>query len=132
MTTGLSGAGFDIDLREAQVQERALARILTSATYELKDERRKSPTTGNVFVEVTQPTRSGGRKFSGINVEPHAEMWVFQTDERHYVMLPFDDLVEVVSHRMDVPGFRFAWGGDHNQFEGVLVPTVDLLYRVKQ
>jgi hypothetical protein len=130
MTEGYSGNGFDIDLRTGQVSERAFARVLASDTYEVKDEQNQAWETGNVFIEVTQPTSDGGRRFSGINADPPAEVWAFRLDEGSWIVVSYEHLVEAVSDIIDKPGFRgYVWGGDFNKFEGVLVPISRLLHR---
>lgn len=129
MSKGVSNYGFDVDLREAKLREEALATLLTDKTYELKDERRKAPETGNVFIEVSQPDGNKGRKPSGINVVPHADIWVFEVDDGVYIVVPYEHLIAVVDRITDAPNFRHTWGGDFNRYEGVLVPIVELLRR---
>lgn len=116
MTSGPSRRGFDIDLREGEVHEGELARILAlvGPRIEVKTDH-KAAHTGNVFVEYAQPT---GR--SGIAATT-AEWWAFNIVGQCIVIVATERLRALA---------RRAWhenrktrGGDYNRYHGVLVPV---------
>ena len=115
MTDGLSGAGFDIDLAEAQVREGALAAILGANGNRLEIKYDKiCRHTGNLFVEFKQHGRPSGIAIS------KAEWWAFEYDDDRWLIIGTEPLKKIA--RKAYADGRRAKGGDYNQYDGVLVP----------
>lgn len=118
MSRGLSNAGFDIDLKNALAREGALAHKLTAVginTIEHKDDN-KYFETGNVFIEFRQKGRP-----SGISTTT-ADMWAFEYYPNHWLLVPTDVVKKISREELIKKGSVF--GGDYNEYEGVLVPLV--------
>ena len=125
MTVGFSGAGFDIDLREGQKREDALAYVLRLAKVELKCDR-MCRQTGNVFVELQQKGR-----WSGL-ATTESEFWAFEIDDQCWLIVPtavLRDIVRLIWRENRARGRKaMVSGGDFNRYKGVLVPIARLVY----
>lgn len=132
MTTGRSRKGFDIDLRDGQVQEKALAHLLsgTGPRVEVKSDS-KHIHTGNIFLEFEQ---AGPPSFvarpSGIAITV-ADWWATvlmdESDQPYaFVLRKTADMRRL--GRLAYSEGRVKPGGDHDLYRGVTVP-VDWLLR---
>lgn len=122
MTAGLSNEGFDIDLRNAQLHERAVARLLTISTVEVKADL-KVDKTGNVFIEYEQKGRP-----SGVAVT-QATHWCIRVVNGRWVLLEVEELRKLVRLAMK-DKHRCVVGGDYDRYRGVLIP-VEWLVKVR-
>lgn len=120
MTTGLSRAGFDLDLREGQAREDALAHVLLRSKVEVKSDK-GCRRTGNLFIELRQKTQPSGFATT------EADWWAFEYDDDRWLFLPRGVVDEAVQ-RAYREG-RTAKGGDFNNYDGVLVPIAWFLPR---
>lgn len=120
MTEGLSGAGFDIDLRKGKAREGSLAAILRDAgpRIELKSDK-ICRRTGNLFIEYEQPTGASGIATTD------ADLWCFEFDDNCWLILPVERLRELA--RRAYKEGRITKGGDGNKYHGVLLPIVWLV-----
>lgn len=125
MTVGQSRKGFDIDLREGQAGEGAVANLLLSGggRIEVKTDY-KALSTGRVFLEFEQagpPTFTA--RPSGVAVTV-AEWWatVLMDHERiHGVLLNPTEFLRQIGRVAYRKGYT-AKGGDDDLYRGVLVP----------
>lgn len=113
MTTGLSRAGFDIDLREGQAREDALVHVLLRSKVEVKSDKRCHET-GNLFIELRQKTNP-----SGISIT-EASWWAFEYMPDRWLLLPVELVQTAVDRALRERGPVKA--GDFNNYDGVLVP----------
>jgi len=125
MSTGLSRKGFDIDLRDGQLMEGKVARLLAEAgpLIEVKADH-KALTTGRVFLEFEQ---AGPPTFqprpSGLAVTT-AEWWVTVLVDGNViraVLLHPTTFVRALGRIAFRKGYH-AKGGDNDLYRGVLVP----------
>lgn len=117
MTAGKNTrAGFDIDLRQFQQRETALAMVLMAKGTNTIEHKRDCGTvrTGNVFVEYRQPTGP-----SGIAATT-ADQWAFEYDENCWLLIPTERLKALC--RIAYKQGRVVKGGDRNRYTGVLLP----------
>ncbi len=121
MTKGLSGSGFDLDLRYGKEREDALAYLLGgNIKIEVKADL-QCRKTGNLFVEYAQRGRP-----SDIAVT-QADYWAFEYDDNCWLIVPTERL-KVLARRAYKEGRR-AMGGDYNNYAGVLLPINWLVAR---
>ena len=121
MTTGVARAGFDLDLLDGQLAEQELLGILRQMggqQIEVKWDQ-KCRETGNLFVAFRQKVRPSGLATTT------ADMWAFKFDAGSWLMVPVDRL-RAQAERAYKDGRRKV-GGDHNKYEGVLVPIAWLV-----
>lgn len=114
MTTGLARAGFDIDLRDGEAREDALVHVFLKARVEHKADF-KAVDTGNVFIEYRQKGVP-----SGISVT-EAEWWALELVGLGWFLVATERLKELAAR-----AYREGLvkrGGDHNNYEGVLLPV---------
>ena len=119
MTRGLSGQGFDIDLLNGQAIENALREILVDPTLEVKDERRKCPHTGNIFVEYTQYGRPSGIQITS------AKYWAVCYAEGCFLIVPVHYLKRIADRKWKRG--HMVNGGDYDMYRGVLIPIDTLV-----
>lgn len=119
MTDGLARKGFDVDLAEGLASENDFLNAVRLARVECKDERGKSQTTGNVFIEY----KDHGRP-SGIATTV-AEWWSARLADDVFVVIRTSLLRALV--RKAYGDGRRTKGGDFNKYEGVLVPCTWLV-----
>lgn len=119
MAEGLAREGFDIDLRHGEAREDALVHVFLKARVEHKCDG-KAKKTGNLFVEYRQKGRP-----SGIAVTT-AEWWAFEFDDATWLIVPTQKLKHLA--RRAYQEGRVTQGGDHNHYDGVLLP-LDWLVR---
>lgn len=120
MSSGLSGAGFDVDLRDGKAREDAFAYIVLRARVEVKSDR-KAKDTGNVFVEFEQKGRP-----SGIRVTT-ADWWAFEVNRDCFVLVPTVRVRAVMEWVMENHPHMVKRGGDFDNYMGVCVPVNWLL-----
>jgi hypothetical protein len=123
MSADLTRDGFQGDLRLGQFYEGELAKILALGGdgMEIKADHRAIKT-GNVFVEFEQPAPGGGRKPSGIKLEPGVDWWSFMLiGQTTVITIHKDRLLPKLS---SAPVVR---GGDNDQYRGYLLPVKDLV-----
>lgn len=119
MSKGLSRSGFDIDLREGEAREAALAKALSKVGYLIEHKSdHKARATGNVFIEYRQKGRP-----SGIQVTT-ADFWAIEFDTNAWVILETSRLKWLAREAWKAG--RRVVGGDNDQYEGVLVPVAQL------
>ena len=119
MTRGLSGAGFDVDLREGQAREDALVHVFLRAKVEVKRDRR-ARTSGKVFIEFHDHQKTGGRGGpSGLNITT-AHYWALEYDDHCWVIVPTERLKALCDRAAYERGT--VRGGDYDRSEGVLIP----------
>lgn len=118
MASGLANEGFDIDLAKAGLREDAFANVLFKATVEHKSDKRARET-GNVFIEFKQKGRD-----SGIAVTT-AQFWAIEFDDDCWIVIPTERLKRIA--RKAYRANRSRFGGDFDQYEGVVVPLTELL-----
>lgn len=95
MTRGLSGQGFDIDLREGQAREDALVHVFLRDKVEVKSCRR-ARTSGKVFIEFYDHQKHAGQGGpSGLNVTT-AHYWALEYDDCCWVVIPTERLKVLV------------------------------------
>jgi len=116
MTEGNTRAGFDLDLRQFQQRETALAMVLMSRGVNTIEHKRDCGTvrTGNLFVEYRQPSGP-----SGIATTT-ADQWAFEYDENCWLLVPTDRLRALC--RVAYQRGKVTTGGDRNRYHGVLLP----------
>ena len=117
MTTTLTRAGFDLDLRQFASREAALAMVLMSRGVNTIEHKRDCGTvrTGNLFVEYRQPSGP-----SGIATTT-ADMWAFEYDENTWLLVPTRRLLQLC--RLAYRERRRTRGGDYDRQRGVLLPV---------
>jgi hypothetical protein len=119
MAKGLARAGFDIDLRDGGLREAAFANVLFHAKVECKSDE-KCRQTGNVFIEYLQHGRPSGIATT------EADFWAIEFAPDCWLVLPtahLKDIARDVARQKE----RRVKGGDGDNFEGVLVPLVELI-----
>ena len=105
---------FDLDLKEGQIYEQKLKKIL-SCKIEVKTDR-MSHETGNVAVEVAYKGRP-----SGI-MTTHARVWCqWLQKERRIILIPVDELKKLIKGRKTI------FGGDDGNSELVLLGKHELV-----
>ena len=115
MTKGLSGAGFDVDLLDAQTREGILAAILGEKGHRVEVKSDKlCQRTGNLFIEFSQHGRPSGIAIS------EAEWWAFEYENDCWLIVPAERLKQVA--REAYRQGRRTKGGDYDNYEGVLLP----------
>ena len=119
MSIGKAREGFDLDLKHGESREGSLATLLRGGkTVEVKSDgacRR----TGNLFVEFEQRGRP-----SGLAVTT-ADYWAFEHNDDEWLIIPTAKLKKIAASYYKQG--RVAWGGDHNNYRGVLVPLKALI-----
>jgi len=111
-------SGWDIKLKYGDVRADALAKVLLSATVEIKADV-KQEKTGYLFIEYRQRGKP-----SGIAVTT-ADFWAFEFLADRWLVIPTVDLKAIAKRIYKARGNRVR-GGD-NDNEGVLVPLASLL-----
>lgn len=130
MTVGQSRHGFDIDLRDGQAKEDAVARLLmgTGPRVEVKTDH-KALMTGRVFLEFEQAgPPSNQPRPSGVAITV-AEWWatvLMDHDRIHGVLLNPTAYLRELGRAAYRKGYT-AKGGDNDRYRGVLVPLGWLL-----
>lgn len=116
MTEHLTRAGFDIDLRQFQQREAALAMVLMSRGTNTIEHKRDCITvrTGDLFVEYHQPSGPSGLAATT------ADQWAFEYDDNCWLLVPTARLKTIC--RVAYQQGRVTSGGDRNGFAGVLLP----------
>ncbi|HXI14985.1 MAG TPA: hypothetical protein VNM48_01345 [Chloroflexota bacterium] len=116
MTLKHSGRGWDIDLREAIVQEDALAALLLNhgGRVEVKADK-MAEQTGNFFIEVRQKMRPSGL------VTTEAEWWALRYGDHTWVLTHTDRLRQLTKRAAQL--WKIKEGGDFNHYDGVVVPA---------
>lgn len=122
MTRGLSGKGFDFELRRGQAREKALAKVLLEGKGEVVriEHKRdhKARRTGRLFVEYRQPTGASGIA----RTEETADWWAFEFLNNVWLILPREHLIDVATRVYHTrPDLRKS-GGDYDNYQGVCVP----------
>ena len=114
---------FDIDLKYGQVREQELADILKYEKIEVKTERDKWKTTGNIAIEFRCRDKP-----SGIAVT-QAKWWVHvlaDGDETVcMLMFPTAKLKEIARKHV-VDKAKVVYGGDDNLSKMVLIPLKEI------
>lgn len=91
-------------------------------TIELKDERRMSPRTGNVYIEIRY---NDSKQLSGLSTSK-ATHWAFRLTDELIKVVEVDELKEIVKEAYNKNGF--VTGGDkEKRTEGVLVRVSKIL-----
>lgn len=134
MTAGQSRRGFDLDLRDGQMKEGELGRILAlgGSHIEVKTDYKASQT-GNVFVEYEQ---AGPPSFvarpSGVAITV-AEWWVTVLMDQEAVQCVLVNPTEYIKKvgRIALGKGLTSKGGDNDLYRGVLVPLGWLLRPVR-
>ena len=115
---------FDVDLEFGEKFEKSLAKILTLGKIEVKTERDKWKTTGNIAVEL-----SSRGKLSGLNTTK-AEWWcqvlTFKGKIVGVYMWPVKTFKKIVKNSIMKGRGRMTMGGDNDTSELALVPLEDL------
>jgi hypothetical protein len=126
-TKTFGGNKFDIQLSEAEINERKLHEIFTAKKIEkieLKSETWQWEKTGNVFIEYKQNGEP-----SGISVT-EADYWVHELKRDGktlvYLMFPLDRLKELAREAIR-KGRKRTQAGDGGRFEGVTIRLSEIL-----
>ena len=113
---------FDIDLKYGQVREQELADILKYEKIEVKTERDKWKTTGNIAIEFRCRDKP-----SGIAVT-QAKWWVHvlaDGDETVcMLMFPIDKIKKIARHHLR--DGKVVNGGDDNLSKLILIPLKEI------
>lgn len=105
-------ADFDLDLREGELHEQLVKRVLTGhTTVEVKTDR-LAQLTGNVFIEFEYKGRP-----SGIHTTKAEYYSIVIPQTKSLFMLRTDHLLKLCQ------GCRCVYGGDNNQSKGWLLPV---------
>ncbi len=119
MARDIARKGFDLDLRDGQMSERAFGHVLWGPRTEIKRDE-KAAQTENLFVEFMQPDGRGGMVPSGILVTT-ADQWAFHVGgDLCWIVVPTPRLKELYEEARAKN--KVAWGGDGKQYLGALVP----------
>lgn len=95
---------------------------LWDMTIELKDERRMSPRTGNVYIEIRY---KDSKELSGLSTSK-ATHWAFRLTDELIKVIEVDELKELVKEAYMANGY--TTGGDkEKRTEGVLVKVSKIL-----
>lgn len=119
MSDGLARQGFDIDLRDGEAHEDALVHTFLQDKVEVKADF-KAARTGNVFIEYQQKGRP-----SGIAIT-EAHYWAIHVVGNGWAIIPTERLKALARAAYNDPALRVK-GGDHNLYDGVLIPIDWLL-----
>ena len=115
---------FDIDLKFGQVYEEVLSKVLTDKTIEVKSERDKWLSTGNIAIEYMSRGKLSG--IATTKADWWAQILVDGTKIKGILMFPIDEL-KTRMKTMKLKGH--AWetnGGDDDSSKLVLLPLKDL------
>ena len=121
-----NNSNFDIDLKFGQVYERTLAAILQNEKIEVKTERDKWKTTGNIAIELFNHNKS---KPSGLSITK-ADYWAtilvhnFKLYGIH--ILPVDYLKRRTKEIVKSGKGKIVNGGDFNASEMALIPIKEI------
>tara|TARA_R100001198_G_scaffold61257_1_gene35567 strand:- start:3348 stop:3764 length:417 start_codon:yes stop_codon:yes gene_type:complete len=109
---------FKYDLKIGQIAEKWLGQLLSGKTLEVKRDFRASQT-GKVFVEFFCRGKPSGIATT------EADFWAFVIDGDYVVILPTEDLKEIVEFHKQ-KGWVMS-GGDNNVSQGALVRVERLI-----
>ena len=115
MSIGKAREGFDLDLKHGESREGSLATLLRGGKkVEVKSDG-ICRHTGNVFVEFEQHGRPSGLAVST------ADYWAFEVNDDQWTIIPTQKLKKIAAGYYKQG--KVIWGGDHNNYRGVLVPV---------
>ncbi len=109
---------FDIDLLEGKAAEGAFSRVLCSARFEHKLDK-KAARTGNIAVEYETRKRNGEVILSGIAITT-AEWWVVEFAPSCRLILPVEHAKKIT--RIAIKAGLDRWIGDGNNHHNALIP----------
>ena len=121
-----NNSDFDIDFKFGLIYEKVLATILQDKTIEVKTERNKWKSTGNIAIELHNHNSD---KASGLSITK-ADYWAtilvsdFQVKGIH--ILPVEYLKERVKEIVRKGGGKIVMGGDFKCSEIALIPIKEI------
>lgn len=115
---------FDIDLKFGVQYENSLADILSMGKIEVKTERDKWKSTGNIAIEL----RCRGKK-SGLAVTK-ADWWAhilsLKNEIKGVILIPVDKMKKIVKKSVKEGNGMIVMGGDDDASELALIPLKDI------
>ena len=127
--------GFDLDLQFGKEGERWLLALADEAKLEVKRERDKWATTGNLFFEFARKNpATGEREDAGLTVTT-SKWWAhclhLNGENMGVIIFPVDRLKMRLRELHEVGEARSVCGGDDGRTVGVLCPLRHLDYLLK-
>lgn len=116
---------FDVDLREGVLRQEAFAEVLLGSKCEHKHDK-KAARTGNLAIEVAQICSDGVKRKSGLYATT-AETYAIEFRAKRWVLIPVDDLKEIVENHARKHPESVVWIGDGGNHQNVLLPWAVVL-----
>ena len=114
---------FDIDLKFGQIYEEKI-RDIFSGKIEVKAERDKWKSTGNIAIEIRCRNKPSG--LSTTEADWWFHLLVYEGDVKMGFMFKVERLKQIIKNKIKKDKVCIMYGGDNNESELVLIPIKEI------